>query len=53
MALPNVFCTPHIAGFAADEVLRMPDTILEVLREYLENGTLRYEVTIEMLSTMA
>ena len=52
-SLPNVFCTPHIAGFAADEVLRMPDTILEVLREYLESGKLRYEVTEQMLATMA
>ena len=52
-ALPNVFCTPHIAGFAADEVLRMPDVMLEVLQEYLSNGSLRYEVTLEMLKTMA
>ncbi len=53
MGLPNVFCTPHIAGFASDEVLRMPDTILEVLREYLKSGVLCYEVTQEMLATMA
>lgn len=53
MALPNVFCTPHIAGFAADEVLRMPDVMLEVLEQYLKDGSLRYEVTMEMLATMA
>ena len=53
MAMPNVFITPHIAGFAADEVLRMTDVMLDVLKEYLAGGSLRYEVTAGMLSTMA
>ena len=53
MELPNVFCTPHIAGFAADEVLRMPDAMLEILERYLQDGSLQYEVTMEMLATMA
>ncbi|MBQ7064463.1 MAG: hypothetical protein IJM90_06220 [Firmicutes bacterium] len=52
-AMPNVFCTPHIAGFAADEVLRMTDVMLDILKTYLQDGTLRFEVTLEMLKTMA
>ena len=53
MAMPNVFITPHIAGFAADEVLRMTDVMLGVLKEYLAGASLRYEVTAGMLATMA
>ena len=53
MALPNVFITPHIAGFAAEEVLRMTDEMLAILKSYLENGSLRFEVTEGMLATMA
>ena len=53
LAMSNVFCTPHIAGFAAEEVLRMADVMLDVLREYLDHGKLIYEVTEDMLETMA
>ena len=53
LTMPNVFCTPHIAGFAAEEVLRMADVMLNVLREYLDHGRLICEVTEEMLETMA
>lgn len=53
LAMSNVFCTPHIAGFAAEEVLRMADVMLDVLREYLDHGKLMYEVTEDMLETMA
>lgn len=53
LTMPNVFCTPHIAGFAAEEVLRMADVMLNVLREYLDHGRLICEVTEKMLETMA
>lgn len=53
LCMPNVFLTPHIAGFAVKEVLRMPDGLLEILRDFKEGKPLQYEVTLEMLQTMA
>jgi phosphoglycerate dehydrogenase-like enzyme len=51
--LPNVFLTPHIAGYAAAEVWRMADYMLEELRKYKAGEQLQYEVTLPMLATMA
>ena len=44
---------PHIAGYAQREVLGMPDTMLEELRRYQAGEPLRFEVTMDMLDTMA
>lgn len=51
--LPNVFMTPHIAGYAAAEVWRMADYIMDELKRYKIGEKLQYEVTIPMLTTMA
>jgi phosphoglycerate dehydrogenase-like enzyme len=51
--MDNVFITPHIAGFAASEVWRMADYMLEELKRFKAGEKLQYEVTLQMLSTMA
>jgi len=51
--LPNVFITPHIAGYAASEVWRMADYMLEQLKKYKAGEDMEYEVTLPMLATMA
>ena len=53
LRLPNVMLFPHIAGYAQREVLGMPDTMLEELRRYQAGEPLRFEVTMDMLDTMA
>ena len=52
-SLPNVVLTPHIAGSFGNELVRMAEYMLD---EYsaLKNGKPnKYEVTLEMLKTMA
>ncbi len=51
--LDNVFLTPHIAGSAGKECMRMGEYMLEEAREYINGEKLRYEVTLKMLETMA
>lgn len=51
--LPNVFMTPHIAGYAAREVFCLPDCMLDELDRYLRGEPNLYEVTLDMLKTMA
>lgn len=51
--MPNVFLTPHIAGSMGNEVHRMGEYMLEEYRLYAQNKPLRYEVTLDMLKTMA
>jgi len=51
--LPNVFLTGHIAGAMGDEPHRMGEYMLEELDRYLRGERLQYEVTGEMLATMA
>lgn len=51
--LPNVFMTPHIAGYAKEEVHCMPDCMLEEFDRYLRGEPNVYEVTLPMLATMA
>ena len=53
LRLPNVVLFPHIAGYARREVLRMPDAMLEELSRYLRGEPLQFEVTADMLDTMA
>jgi phosphoglycerate dehydrogenase-like enzyme len=52
-SLPNVFLTPHIAGYAAREVYRLSDCMIEELDRYLRGEPNLYEVTLPMLQTMA
>lgn len=52
-ALPNCFLTPHMAGSAGDEVRRMGKFMEEEYGHFLAGRPCRYEVTLEMLKTMA
>jgi phosphoglycerate dehydrogenase-like enzyme len=52
-ALENCIVTPHIAGSAGDEVARMGEYMLRECEAYLSGEPCRYEVTEEMLKTMA
>ena len=50
---PNVFLTPHIAGSAGNEVRRMSEFMIDEARLFTNGQPTRYEVTKEMLKTMA
>ena len=52
-SLKNCFLTPHMAGSGGDEVHRMADYMVEECRRLLTGEAVRYEVTAEMLKTMA
>ncbi len=51
--LPNVFLTPHIAGSTGKEVQRMGEYMYDDFLRYLAGEETKYEVTMDMLSTMA
>jgi len=51
--LENVVLTPHSAGALALEVRRLADYVIEEAIAYRDGKALRYEVTLEMLETMA
>ncbi|GHV37356.1 dehydrogenase [Spirochaetia bacterium] len=53
LTLPNVFLTPHIAGYANQEVLRLADYMFDELKRFRAGEKLLYEVTLPMLATMA
>ena len=52
-SLPNCILTPHIAGSIGNEVRRMGEFMREEARAFSQNSPCRYEVTLEMLKTMA
>jgi len=52
-SMPNVFMTPHIAGAATNEVLRQADYMFDELKRFISGEKLLYEVTLQMLETMA
>ncbi len=51
--LPNVYMTPHIAGSLGQEFWRMADYMLKESIALTNHQDLHYEVTAEMLKTMA
>jgi phosphoglycerate dehydrogenase-like enzyme len=51
--LDNVILTPHIAGCIGDEVLRMAEWMYNEYKLYETGKKLEYEVTVDMLETMA
>lgn len=51
--LPNCILTPHIAGSFANEVRRMGEYMREEYRKCVNGLPVKYEVTLEMLKTMA
>lgn len=50
---PNAIITPHIAGSLGNETERLADYMIEQLDNYLNGNPMNYEVTSEMLKTMA
>lgn len=52
-ALDNCILTPHIAGSSGNEVHRMAEYMLREYLACMENKPTKYEVTLEMLKTMA
>lgn len=52
-ALDNCIITPHIAGSSGDEVYRMAEFIIDEFERYINGKPCRYEVSVEMLKTMA
>ena len=53
MTRGNCFITPHIAGSSGNEVRRMALYMAEELQRYAKGQPLKYEVTMDMLRTMA
>lgn len=53
LQLDNVILTPHIAGSMNEEVARMGAYVAEEFGRYLNGEKLKYQVTLEMLETMA
>jgi len=49
----NILITPHRAGSQRKEIFRMGETVMEEYRSLIAGKPLRYEVTAEMLKTMA
>lgn len=52
-SLENCILTPHIAGSIGNEVSRMAEYMLEEYRNFEDGFGCRYEVTENMLATMA
>ena len=49
----NIYITPHIAGSSGDEVHRMAKYMCEECDKLIKGEPCRWEVTLEMLKTMA
>ena len=52
-SLPNCVLTPHIAGSFGDEVRRMGEYMQAEYENFVQGKPCQYEVTLEMLKTMA
>lgn len=51
--LDNCILTPHIAGSSGDELHRLGEYMFKEFENYRNNKICKYEVTAEMLKTMA
>lgn len=51
--LPNCMLTPHIAGSFGYEIRRMGEYMLDEYTSYINGENCKYEVTLQMLKTMA
>lgn len=51
--LPNVFLSPHIAGSIGSEVRRMGEYMFAEFEALVKGEPTKYEVTLDMLATMA
>ena len=52
-ALPNCLITPHMAGASGNEVRRLADYMIEAYDRILAGQACDFEVTEDMLATMA
>lgn len=52
-SLPNCFLTPHIAGSSGYEVKRMGEYMKAEYENFVNGKETKFEVTLEMLKTMA
>ena len=52
-SLPNIYLSPHIAGSKGDEIKRQADYVIAEFERWEADEPLRYQVTLEMLETMA
>ena len=52
-SMENVFLTPHIAGSFGDEIARMGEYVVEECTHFMQHEPCRYEITEQMLKTMA
>lgn len=52
-SLPNVILSPHAAGHTSDTYLRQGRAMVEEVGRYLRGTPMTYEVTAQMLPTMA
>lgn len=50
---PNAVITPHMAGSMGNETQRMAYYMIEQFENYINGQPTKYEITLEMLSTMA
>lgn len=53
LSIDNIVLSPHIAGSKGREVLRMGEFMVGEYAAMISGGTPKYEVTLEMLETMA
>jgi phosphoglycerate dehydrogenase-like enzyme len=53
LSLPNVFLSPHMAGYANQEVVRLADYMFDELKRFKAGEKLLHEVTLPMLENMA
>jgi phosphoglycerate dehydrogenase-like enzyme len=51
--LPNVLLSPHLAGSIGNEVQRMGEFMFAEFEALISGRPVKYEVTLDMLSTMA
>jgi phosphoglycerate dehydrogenase-like enzyme len=51
--LPNVILTPHIAGVAAENRLRIGTMAADEIESYVQGRPLQFEVTREQLARIA
>jgi len=51
--LENCFMSPHMAGAWANECWRLAEYMMDEFKCYIENKSLKYEITPKILETMA
>ena len=49
----NIYLTPHIAGSSGDEVHRLAEYMCDECKNFIEGKPTKWEVTVDMLKTMA